>query len=309
VRFSHRRLSDADVYFVYNHSPEAFSQEVSLRTPYRRLYRLDPLDGSLIALDHVAARPGGSRPPEAEKSPLREMLPSAGTAPTGSSGASLTFCLELEPDESVFLVATDLSLEIDGVQNEADLRQAVTLSGPWRVQFDPAMGGPERPVRMKELSDWTQDADPRIRYFSGTTVYTKAFRYAAGDSRTVLQLSLLNGTARVFVNGVEAGIVWCSPWRLDIGPYLKPGRNELRIEVANSLYNRMIGDAIEYPDGASGRSGSRPPEAGKTTLREKLPSAGTAPSGPYTRSSYPIVTAETPLIPSGLCSVQLLSAR
>ena len=307
VRFSHRRLPDADVYFIYNHSPKAFSQEVLLRSPYRRLYRLNPLDGSLMALDIVAARPGGSRLPEAEKSPLREKLPSAGTAPVGSNGVLLTFCLKLEPDESVFLVATDLSLEIDGVQNEADWHPVVTLSGPWQVRFDPKMGGPERPVRLKTLSDWTQNVDLRIRYFSGTAVYTKAFRYAAGDSGTVLQLSLLNGTAHVFVNGVEAGTVWCSPWRLDIGPYLKPGRNELRIEVANSLYNRMIGDAVEYPDDAPGRSGSRLPEAEKSPLREKLPSAGTAPSGPYTRSSYPIVTAETRLIPSGLTDVRLLS--
>ena len=265
VRFSHRRLQDADVYFIYNHSPKAFSQEVLLRSPYSRLYRLNPLDGSV---------------------------------------APLTCRLELEPDESVLLVATDEDLlPVSEAKNDSVSHSAQVLRGAWLVQFDPKMGGPERPVRLKTLSDWTQNVDLRIRYFSGTAVYTKAFRSAAGDSGTVLQLSLLNATARVFVNGVEAGTVWCSPWRLDIGPYLKPGRNELRIEVVNSLYNRMIGDAID----ASERSGSRLPEAEKSPLREKLPSAGTAPSGPYTRSSYPIVTVETSLIPSGLTDVRLLS--
>ena len=49
--------------------------------------------------------------------------------------------------------------------------------------------------------------------------------------------------ARVFVNSQEAGVVWCSPWNLDITKYLTHGENKLEIHVANSLMNRMIYDA------------------------------------------------------------------
>ena len=339
VRFGHRRLPDADVYFIYNHSREAFSQEVSVRTPYRRLYRLDPLDGSVAP---VFSGRSDSRVPEAEKSPLREKLPSGGTAPTvglpdskaaASAGGASTvgsghlqsFSLELAPDESAFLVATDEDLlPASGVQNHPLshpatgktsrrganrplLHPARVLRGTWQVQFDPKMGGPDGPVTFRRLKDWAKSTDPRIRYYSGTAVYTQSFRWRpprkgrAGE-RQYLQLDGLNWMARVSVNGREAGTVWCSPWGLDITDYLCPGRNELRLEVVNSLYNRMIGDAVEYPDDASGRSGSRLPEAEKSPFRKKLPSAG-----PYTRSSYPLVTADTPLVPSGLTGVSIRS--
>ena len=95
-----------------------------------------------------------------------------------------------------------------------------------------------------------------------------------------LQLDGLNGMAKVVINGQDAGTVWCSPWRIDITDYLKPGRNEVRLEVTNSLYNRMIGDAIEHPDD---------------------------PDAAYTHSSFPLVDADTPLVPSGLLEVRLLT--
>ena len=250
VRFGHRRLSDADVYFVYNHSPRAFSQKVRVRSPYRRLYRLNPLDGSLVSL-----------------------------------GEGPSVRLKLAPDESVFLVATDEELS-GSAAPEAPRWPVRLLARAWSVQFDPAMGGPAETVRLRRLRDWTKMKDTRIRYFSGTAVYTKVFRSCRGARRTFLKLSAPNSTVRVLVNGQEAGTLWCAPWRLDVTDYLRPGRNELRLEVTNSLYNRMIGDAIEYPDGAPADNSS-------------------SPSGPYTHSSYPLVDADTPLVPSGLRRARL----
>ena len=255
VRFGHRRLPDADIYFIYNHSDAPFRQEVSLRTPWTRLYRLDPLDASV------------------------KEVPARGT---GGPGARQTALLTLAPDESAFLVATDAELEgIPGV-NEAREARRTALRGPWRVQFAPAMGGPEKPVIFRELSDWTENPDPRIRYYSGTAVYTTSFRWKPGRAdagRQYLQLDASGWTARVTVNGREAGTVWCAPWRLDITDLLRAGRNEIRLEVTNSLYNRMIGDSVEYPG---------------------------EPGGHFTRSSFPLVNADTPLVPSGLRSVSVV---
>lgn len=47
----------------------------------------------------------------------------------------------------------------------------------------------------------------------------------------------------MFVNSQDAGVVWCSPWKLEITPYLVDGENNIEIHVANSLMNRMIYDA------------------------------------------------------------------
>jgi hypothetical protein len=48
--------------------------------------------------------------------------------------------------------------------------------------------------------------------------------------------------ARVQVNGVEVGTVWRPPFKVDISKTLRRGRNEVRIEVANTWKNRLIGD-------------------------------------------------------------------
>ena len=53
----------------------------------------------------------------------------------------------------------------------------------------------------------------------------------------------MKNVARVRLNGRDLGVVWTAPWRVEITGALKPGANELEIEVANLWPNRLIGDA------------------------------------------------------------------
>ena len=122
-------------------------------------------------------------------------------------------------------------------------RQA--LSGNWQVSFG------ERTVAWPSLRDWTKEADPQIRYFSGTAVYRLRFDAgAAADGRAILDLGNLNGqSAAVSVNGRDLGVVWCAPWQVSVpAGVLRPTDNELRIEHANVWANRLIGDEQEGED-------------------------------------------------------------
>ena len=242
VRFSHRRLNDADVYFVYNHSDHDFlQQDAALRTSYRSLYLLDPVTGDCFDYGNPAG-----------------------------------FDLRLRPDQSAFLVATDSHLPSKGEAPEI-LEDSGLLDGAvWTVEFDPSKGGPEEAVRMTDLGFWDESDDPRIRFYSGAAVYSTDFEFHDGGGRAFLQFDGLNGTAKVTVNGSDAGIVWCSPWRLDVTDLLAEGDNSLRIEICNSLYNRMIGD-LSLPE-----------------------------SQRYTKSNYPLVDASTPLVRSGVSRITLL---
>lgn len=234
LRFSHRRLSDADVYFVYNHSRKAFSDMVELRTPYSHIYAFDPVDGSVSKLS--------------DKASVR---------------------LELAADQSMFLVATSAILPHEaGIRSDRRIR----LDGAWKIQFDPKMGGPEKIVKTRELKDWTAFEDEAIKYYSGMAVYSNSFIWDGkdADKKLFLHFDNLNWTAKVKINGQDAGIVWCAPWEIEVGHLLRKGRNEVEIEVCNSLYNRMIGDASKEED-------------------EHI-----------THSSHPLVSSDSPLIPSGI---------
>ncbi|MCA9428751.1 MAG: glycosyl hydrolase, partial [Candidatus Omnitrophica bacterium] len=122
-----------------------------------------------------------------------------------------------------------------------------TLSGPWRVSFDPEFGGPGDVV-FDNLSDWSQHSDPGIRYYSGIATYEKTFDLPASidlNSKSILiDFGEVQNLARVRLNDQDLGVTWCAPWRVEIGDVLKEKGNHLEIEVANLWPNRLIGDRL-----------------------------------------------------------------
>ena len=51
-----------------------------------------------------------------------------------------------------------------------------------------------------------------------------------------------NGVAHVYLNGVDCGLAWCAPWKLDVVRALRRGRNEIVIRITNTWQNRLILD-------------------------------------------------------------------
>jgi hypothetical protein len=105
---------------------------------------------------------------------------------------------------------------------------------------------------MPKLISWTDNADPDVKYFSGTATYTKDVRAAASWFRTgehlYLDLGKVRDIAEVEVNGKPVGLVWAPPYRLDVTSALKPGMNRLQISVTNEWTNRIVGDRLLPPD-------------------------------------------------------------
>ena len=124
---------------------------------------------------------------------------------------------------------------------------------------------------MASPADLAQNADPEIRYFSGTITYTTEFDLDdASAARVLLNLGRVESMAKVYVNDRYAGGAWCPPYKVDITQCVKKGRNTLRVEVVNKWVNRIVGDM------------QLPPEQRKISLLVN----------PY--------DASTPLPPSGL---------
>ena len=55
----------------------------------------------------------------------------------------------------------------------------------------------------------------------------------------MLNLGDVRESARVYVNGTEAGNAWSVPFCINIGEYLKQGDNTLEIDVTNMQANRI----------------------------------------------------------------------
>jgi hypothetical protein len=116
------------------------------------------------------------------------------------------------------------------------------------VSFDSTKGGPAQPIVFQQLKDWSTDNNSAIKYYSGTAVYATAFSHtdemANGVHQVLLNLGSVANLATVYVNGIACGVTWTSPYEVDITKAMHIGKNELRIEVTNTWFNRLKGDQL-----------------------------------------------------------------
>ena len=87
---------------------------------------------------------------------------------------------------------------------------------------------------------WTDQDAPETKAFSGIGKYSVTFDFqpGAGVDEWLLDLGELHETARVRINGQDAGTVWCGQ-TLRVGPLLRPGKNTLEVDVADLMANRI----------------------------------------------------------------------
>lgn len=122
--------------------------------------------------------------------------------------------------------------------NVASVAAPQEITGPWDVQY-----GAEK-VAFEKLADWTTRPEEAIRHYSGVAIYRKSFDspLTTHHSRLFLDLGTVHGLATVRLNGRTLGALWTAPWQLEVTDALRPGRNELEIEVVNTWNNRLLGD-------------------------------------------------------------------
>jgi hypothetical protein len=223
LMFVHRRLDDGDVYFVDNREDRAENVDATFRVEGKVPELWDPATGATRAVSYRIAE------------------------------GRTTVPLRLDPYGTTFVVfrapATQSTLElpvaretvIDGL-NEA-------LNGDWNVSFEPGRGVPET-VGFHHLVSWTDlplpTSEDGVKYFSGTATYSKTIEIPAEDlaqgAHLWLDLGDVREIADVKVNAADLGILWKTPFKVDVTSAIKPGRNQIEIRVTNLWVNRMIGD-------------------------------------------------------------------
>jgi hypothetical protein len=129
------------------------------------------------------------------------------------------------------------ALPIAGEWEIRKLRQVLIRDGDFaNTTFDDA---PARPVK---LGDWrdTLGAD-----FSGTAEYRIRFDYRGRDRENrLVDLGNVAAAAEVWLNGEPLGARAWQPFWFGTKQALRPGENELRIQVTNTLANYLTSPAV-----------------------------------------------------------------
>ena len=341
LRYIHRRIGEADAYFVANGSTEGCATICSFRIAGKQPELWHPESGSVAPLMAYEEKDGCTlvplrlgptesvfvvfRQPAKAANRLvsatrdgQELLhiapPAASAEAQQSTGASTTagdsLTLDLlrgeicRPGSYVFKTADGRSREVK-CQELAAPRE---VGGPWEVSFDPQWGGPAKAV-FEKLEDWSKRSEEGIKYYSGAASYRTAFTVSAevlkeSHTRWYLDLGKVAVMAEVRVNGKELGIVWKTPYRVDVTAVLKPGDNVLDVKVVNLWINRQIGDE-QLPDDCD-RNANGTLKSWPQWLLDGKPS----PAGRYTFGSWKLWKKGDPLQESGLLGpVTLCQAR
>lgn len=143
--------------------------------------------------------------------------------------------LQLQPYESVILIFT----ETEGFPAAKPVKSSQQLQLRWDVSLL-ENGLSESFVSYRQKTELFNLQSPAHRPgFSGTIRYEGTLQLEEEMPDCWLDLGQVGQTARLWVNGQEAGIRICPPYRYRLPGLLHAGKNTLRIEVANTLANRL----------------------------------------------------------------------
>ncbi|MFD2144986.1 glycosyl hydrolase [Mucilaginibacter antarcticus] len=213
--WTHRRTEGADWYFVTAPKGQAFNGTIDFKNT-----------GSIELWDPVM---GTSKP-------------IFGTVKNGRTQVALDLaqagaCFVVFNHNKAQTVAAKLS--------QSKTVATIPLTEPWSLAFPGGWDAP-RSVQITELIPWKDlDTSTEGKAFSGTAIYSTSFNIDKLDPSTnnMLDLGRADMIARVTLNGKLLGTLWCAPYRLNLGSNLINGKNELKIEVTGTWYNRLVYDA------------------------------------------------------------------
>jgi hypothetical protein len=247
LMFLHRRLNDGDVYFVDNRKDRAETLDATFRVQGKSPELWDAVTG--------LSAPASYR----------------------IDGGRTIVSLRLDPYGSIFVVFRKPAV---GTTRQLPPPVETLLSGPvdsldqnWNVRFQTGRGAPEE-LNFERLTSWSESPNEGVKYFSGSATYSKSISAPANwfkpGAHLWLDLGDVENLTEVVLNGKSLGILWKSPYKIDLSGAIRPGSNRLTIKVTNLWVNRLIGD--------------QQPNAVKK----------------YTFTDFKPYSADSPLLPSGL---------
>jgi hypothetical protein len=213
--FVHRKVGNTELYWVNNRNSDAEDLEATFRVDGKSAEIWHPETGQIEQSSYVIA------------------------------GGLTTVPLHLEPNDAVFVVFRNKSKGTTLTIPLKEEKQLTAIEGPWNLSFQPDRGAPEE-ITLETLSAWNENADPGVKYFSGKVTYKNTINVPAEwiqeGTQLWLDLGSVKNLAEVIINEKSLGIVWKTPFRVNVAEALKQGENNLEIKITNLWVNRLIGD-------------------------------------------------------------------
>jgi hypothetical protein len=266
VEYIHKRVDDIDIYFVSNqhHLPKKIQATFRIKgripelwhpengtTEHAAIYRSTGDGRTTINLN---LDPAGSvfvifrRPMTNEKTVISVVKNSENTDVKIRRENNNFFIRSGESGN--YVISTS-----DGKNTNVRLSkvpETINLSDHWQVFFPSGHGAPDS-VIFPKLMSLSEHEQYDVKHFSGTAIYKKEFvlnrELLKRNQIITLDLGDVQVIAEVWLNGKNIGVLWKTPYAVDVTNFLRFGSNQLEIKVANLWVNRLIGDRI-YPDNA-----------------------------------------------------------
>jgi hypothetical protein len=229
IGFLHRKLANADLYFLANTSNQPQQFTAHFRSARKHAELWDPFSGESRALPR-----------------------------------SQDIEFQLAPYESRLVFFSDVGSPAQPAQPSVAVK-TVNLNTGWQIAFEDA---PDISIPMQSLASWDnmpqrQFYSGRATYRKQLTLSPSDLRHGKSltlnfgqgtpiplpdplrspNMRAYLE-SPIRDAAQVFVNGKAAGYVWHPPYQVNITPFVHAGSNEIKVIVGNTAINTLAGHPL-----------------------------------------------------------------
>ncbi|MCA9411432.1 MAG: hypothetical protein KC944_09495, partial [Candidatus Omnitrophica bacterium] len=251
LTFVHRVVGDSDLYFVTNIQDRPSELPITFRVEGKVPSIWNPYNGEVHRLfEYKIMREGTEIPLRLAPYESTFIFFDPGVDPLHVSGSNLLNVGVDAERKRIDGVATANGAVFASVVNEGDSQDLETviddlpapfiLDGPWNLVLEsPHFSRVEK--QLFHLESWTDD--PQTESFSGTGLYQTTIEipkpYLSDPYVLSLDFGKVGQVAEAFVNGESIGVHWMRDQVLDLTGHLDEGPNDLRIEVTNTLINRV----------------------------------------------------------------------
>jgi hypothetical protein len=282
ILWIHRRVEDADIYFLSSQSEHAVDASLGFRVVGKNPGLFDPYTGArreagvwqeaeertLVAISFepygsaiVVFRNGSNRGSWVRVERNGEVLldSSPGWYRMHAAEEPAQACL-VSPDSLSAMEPGEYRLTGQGGKEKTVSMKVWNqpLNENWQLAFEEGWDTPDT-IQLPKLASLAENENPAVRYYSGTVHYRKDVQLPSTEGKILLDLGDVENIAAVWCNGRKAGTRWSPPFIFELTGLAGEGMNELEIRVTNTWRNQLIYD-LQRPESDRRTWTTNPPD-------------------------------------------------